>query len=66
MIVMFLTIIVTGLIPIYLYNFYQRDSFKENKKIMSHAKAFSGGLFLCIGVLHLLPEVLIFFLIIGE
>jgi zinc transporter 1/2/3 len=57
MIAMFLTIVITGLIPIYLYFFYFRDSFKENPKVMSHARAFSGGLFLCVGLLHLLSEV---------
>lgn len=31
-------------------------AFKENKLVLSLAAAFSGGLFLSVGTLHLLPE----------
>ena len=37
-------------------SFLFRKSFKENPRLMSYSKAFSGGLFLCVGLLHLLPE----------
>jgi len=47
---MFLIIVITGNIPIHV------KSFKENPRLMSYSKAFSGGLFLCVGLLHLLPE----------
>lgn len=39
--------------------FYLRQGFKANPRCLSYSKAFSGGLFLAVGVIHLLPEVLI-------
>lgn len=31
-------------------------AFKENKLVLALANAFSGGLFLAVGIIHLLPE----------
>ena len=50
MIIMFLEIMIFGSLPIRL------KAFKENKLLLSLAAGFSGGLFLAIGVIHLLPE----------
>jgi zinc transporter 1/2/3 len=50
MIVMFLLIIVVGSLPIRI------KSFKSNPLVLSMTKAFSGGLFLAVGLVHLLPE----------
>ncbi len=50
MIFMFFLIIVTGLIPIKV------NSFHSNEKLMSLSSAFSGGLFLSVALIHLLPE----------
>lgn len=47
---MFAMICITGLLPILL------SRFKSNPALMSHGLAFSGGLFLSVGLLHLLPE----------
>ncbi|EGR31297.1 zip zinc transporter family protein, putative [Ichthyophthirius multifiliis] len=47
---MFLIILLTGNIPLRV------KSFKENPRIMSLSSAFAGGLFLSIGILHILPE----------
>jgi len=50
MIVMFLLILIVGSLPI------RSSSFKSNDKLLSLTKAFSGGLFLAVGIVHLLPE----------
>lgn len=50
MIIMFLEIILFGMLPLKL------KAFKENKLVLSMSASFSGGLFLAIGLLHLLPE----------
>jgi glycopeptide antibiotics resistance protein len=43
----------------FVFNFslINRKSFKANPRILSYSKAFSGGLFLSVGLIHLLPEV---------
>ena len=50
MVVMFLEVVIFGSIPLRLV------AFKENKLILALSGAFSGGLFLSIGLIHLLPE----------
>jgi len=50
MIVMFLMIMIAGNIPL------KSAAFKENKLILSLTGAFSGGLFLSVGIIHLMPE----------
>ncbi|KAL4462641.1 hypothetical protein ABPG74_000471 [Tetrahymena malaccensis] len=50
MVVMYLIIMITGNLPLRV------KTFKENKKVLSIASAFSGGLFLSIGLIHILPE----------
>ena len=50
MIIMFLLIIIVGSLPIRI------KSFKTNPLLLSMTKAFSGGLFLAVGLVHLLPE----------
>jgi len=49
-IINFSLIMITGNLPI------RSKAFKSSKKLISFANAFSGGLFLGIGILHLLPE----------
>ena len=50
MVVMFLEVVIFGSIPLRLV------AFKENKLVLALSGAFSGGLFLSIGLIHLLPE----------
>lgn len=50
MITMFTMIIAIGNIPL------RSKTFKTNQKILSLTSAFSGGLFLAVGLLHLMPE----------
>ena len=50
MIVMFFEVVIFGSIPLRL------AAFKENKLVLALSGAFSGGLFLSIGLIHLLPE----------
>ncbi|EAR98824.1 metal cation transporter, ZIP family protein (macronuclear) [Tetrahymena thermophila SB210] len=50
MVAMYLIIMVTGNLPLRV------KAFKENKKVLSIASAFSGGLFISIGLIHILPE----------
>ena len=50
MVIMFLLIAIVGSIPLRV------KAFKSNKVVLSFSAAFSGGLFLSVGVLHLLPE----------
>ncbi|KAL4449823.1 hypothetical protein ABPG74_008196 [Tetrahymena malaccensis] len=50
MILMYIIIIITGIVPLRV------KSFRENQKILSIASAFSGGLFLSVGLIHILPE----------
>lgn len=50
MLFMFLEILFFGSLPLRL------KAFKENKLVLSLSGAFSGGLFLGIGLIHLLPE----------
>ena len=50
MIVMFILIIVMGSLPL------RMRAFKSNKVVLAFAAAFSGGLFLSVGLYHLLPE----------
>ena len=50
MVTMFILIIIMGSIPLRL------KAFKENKLVIALAASFSGGLFLSVGLLHLLPE----------
>lgn len=39
-----------GMLPLKL------KAFKENKLVLALSNGFSGGLFLAVGILHLLPE----------
>ena len=50
MIVKFLEVVIFGLIP------KRVEAFKENKLVLALSNGFSGGLFLAIGFIHLLPE----------
>jgi zinc transporter 1/2/3 len=50
MIIMFFMILIIGSIP------QRSKEFKENTMLLSLSAAFSGGLFLSIGILHILPE----------
>ena len=50
MLIMFIMIMITGNLPLRL------KSFKSNQMVLSLSSAFSGGLFLAVGVIHLLPE----------
>lgn len=50
MTVMFIITMIFGSIPLRV------AAFKENKLVLALANGFSGGLFLSIGLLHLLPE----------
>ncbi|EAR98829.1 metal cation transporter, ZIP family protein (macronuclear) [Tetrahymena thermophila SB210] len=50
MVIMFLIIVIMGNLPLRV------KSFRENKKILSIFSAFSGGLFISIGLIHILPE----------
>lgn len=50
MIFMFLELLFFGTLPL------RMKAFKENKFVLSISGAFSGGLFLGIGLIHLLPE----------
>lgn len=50
MIVMFALILITGNIPLRV------QSFKSNPKLLAISSAFAGGLFLSVGIIHLLPE----------
>jgi len=50
MVIMFSMIMITGNIPL------RSKSFKSNPLVLSLSSAFSGGLFLAVGVLHLMPE----------
>ena len=66
MLIMFLMIIITGSLPFrwfYLTSiiiFYKdRKKFQNSIKLLSFANAFSGGLFLSVAVIHLLPEVIL-------
>ncbi|KAM3141595.1 hypothetical protein pb186bvf_006200 [Paramecium bursaria] len=54
MITMFLVIIISGNIPI------RHKAFKENQQLLSLTAGFSGGLFLSVGMIHLLPESILF------
>lgn len=47
---MFAMVMIAGNIPI------RSAAFKENKTLLSLTGAFSGGLFLSVGIIHLLPE----------
>ena len=46
----FALIIIMGLLP------FSSSKFRENPKYLSYTNAFSGGLFLSIGIIHLLAE----------
>jgi len=50
MVIMFALVIIFGSIPLRL------KAFKTNKLVLAISAAFSGGLFLGIGLIHLLPE----------
>ena len=50
MIIMFMMIMIVGSLPIRI------KSFKTNPLLLSLTRAFSGGLFLGVGIIHLLPE----------
>ncbi|CAK66732.1 unnamed protein product (macronuclear) [Paramecium tetraurelia] len=50
MITFFMLILIVGSLPIRL------KAFKSNKKLLAYMGAFSGGLFLAVGLVHLLPE----------
>lgn len=50
MVIMFAMIMITGNIPL------RSKSFKSYPVVLSLSSAFSGGLFLAVGVLHLMPE----------
>ena len=47
---MFLEVVIFGLIPLRV------EAFKENKLVLALSDGFSGGLFLAVGLIHLLPE----------
>ncbi|KAL4462640.1 hypothetical protein ABPG74_000470 [Tetrahymena malaccensis] len=47
---MYIIVLITGSIPLRI------KSFKENQKFLSIASAFSGGLFISIGLIHILPD----------
>jgi zinc transporter 1/2/3 len=47
---MFVIILITGNIPL------KSVSFNSNQKMMSLSTAFSGGLFIAVGIIHLMPE----------
>jgi zinc transporter 1/2/3 len=49
MVLMFLMILIFGNIPL------RSVAFHENKKLLSLSASFSGGLFLSVGMIHLLP-----------
>ena len=48
--IMFSLVAIVGSIPLRV------KAFKSNKVLLSFSAAFSGGLFLSVGVIHLLPE----------
>lgn len=50
MLAMFVMIQVTGNIPL------KPHGFSSNPKLMSLSSAFSGGLFLAVGIIHLMPD----------
>jgi len=50
MLIMFFMIMITGSLPL------RWERFRKSSKLISLASAFSGGLFLAVGILHLLPE----------
>ena len=50
MIIMFLLILIVGTLPI------RAKNFRSNPRLLSYASAFSGGLFLAVGLIHLIPE----------
>lgn len=47
---MFIITLTFGSMPL------RMKAFRENKMVLALANAFSGGLFLAVGILHLLPE----------
>ncbi|KAL4505216.1 hypothetical protein ABPG72_016283 [Tetrahymena utriculariae] len=47
---MYIIVLITGSIPLRI------KSFKENQKFLSIASTFSGGLFISIGLIHILPD----------
>ncbi|EAR98823.1 metal cation transporter, ZIP family protein (macronuclear) [Tetrahymena thermophila SB210] len=47
---MYIIVLITGSLPLRI------KSFKENKKLLSISSAFSGGLFISIGLIHILPD----------
>lgn len=51
--------IIPGIIPIlwYFISLIHSKCCHENKKCLSFANAFSGGVFLTMGLLHIYPEV---------
>ncbi|EGR32461.1 zip zinc transporter family protein, putative [Ichthyophthirius multifiliis] len=54
--IMFIMIFITGNIPLRL------KSYKENTRLISILSAFTGGLFLSIGIFYLIPESQVFYL----
>jgi zinc transporter 1/2/3 len=48
--VLFFGVSLLGLIPLYV------KSFQTNKKLMSLVSCFSAGLFISVGLMHILPE----------
>ena len=50
MVTMFAMIAIVGNIPL------RSKAFKENQLLLSLTGAFSGGLFLSVGIIHLLPD----------
>jgi len=50
MISMFVLTLITSSIPL------RSRAFKENQKVMALSSGFSGGLFLSVGLIHLIPE----------
>lgn len=53
-ILIFVSIVVFGLIPFWV------KSFRKNKLLLSLSNCFSGGLFLAMGLIHILPEAAMF------
>jgi len=50
MVLLFLLILIVGSLPIRV------SAFKNNNMLLALTRAFSGGLFLAVGIVHLLPE----------
>lgn len=52
---MFMMILIVGSVPLRI------KAFKENQHLLALTGAFSGGLFISVGLIHLLPEAILYF-----